>query len=196
MRFAALTLVAATLGVACALLVACGSSDEKLIPSNDAASLKRYANQVGVAASNEDCASVNGMVARARARIAALPSSVDPELQQNLIDAFNNLSRVAGRDCQGTTETTTTETTPTETTTTETTDTNTDTTDTSTDTNTDTTDTSGDGGGGGTGNGNGNGNGSGTSGDSGGSPSGGTGAPRSPLDRRTGIVARGGAGAP
>jgi hypothetical protein len=179
MRFAALTLLAAALGVACAFLVACGSSNEKLIPGNDAASLKSYADRVGADVRSGNCnAQIAADVARARAKINALPSSVDPDLRQNLVDGFNNLYTQATTACQGSTETTT-ETTPTETTTTETTET-TDTTDTGT---TDTTPTQPD-----TGGGDGNGGGS----DSGGSTSGGTGTNRSPLDRRNGTTTGGG----
>ncbi len=187
MRFAALTLLAAALGVACAFLVACGSSDKKLIPGNDAASLKSYADRVAADVKSGNCtAQITSDLGRARAKIASLPSSVDPDLRQNLLDGFNNLYTQATTACQGSTETTTTTTTPTETTTTQTTPT-TDTTGTGT---TDTTPTQPDTSGGG----NGGTSGGSTSGGStsGGSTSGGTGTNRSPLDRRNGATTRSG----
>ena len=175
MRYAAMTLLAAALGVACAMLVACGGDDKGLIPGRDASALKRYADRVDQAVAAQDCQAATRDVAAAIARIGKLPASVDSGLRQNLEDGFNNLARQAASKCQAatteTTDTTTTETTPTETTdttTTETTDTettDTETTDTET-TDTETTDTTTtEDNGGGTGGGN----------DSGGSGDGGTG---------------------
>ncbi len=139
MRFAAMTLLAAALGVACAMLVACGADNKALIPGRDASALKSYADRVGQAAAAQDCGAVTRDVAAAITRIGKLPSSVDSDLRQNLEDGFNNLARQAEKKCQTvTTDTTTTDTTPTETTATETTDTGT--TDTGT-TDTGTTDT-------------------------------------------------------
>jgi hypothetical protein len=182
MRFAALILLAATLGVACSVLVACGgSNDDNLIPGRDAEALKRYADRVGTAVGQQDCAEAQTDVARAIKRIGALPATVDPDLRANLEEGFNNLARQAETQCQGTTttDTTTTETQPTETTdtttteTTDTTTTDTTTTDTTTTdtTTTDTTPTNGDGTGG---SGSGDQGGSG-SGDQGGTPAGGAG---------------------
>ena len=138
MRFAALILLAATLGVACSALVACGGSNsDKLIPSRDAQALKRYADRVGTAVGQQDCAEAQTDVARAIKRIGALPATVDPDLRANLEEGFNNLARQAEAKCQGTT----TEATPTtDTGTTDTGTTDTGTTDTGT-TDTGTTDT-------------------------------------------------------
>lgn len=178
MRFAALILLAAALGVACSVLVACGgSNDDNLIPGRDAEALKRYADRVGTAVGRQDCAEAQTDVARAIKRIGALPATVDPDLRANLEEGFNNLARQAETQCQGTTttDTTTTETQPTDTTdttTTETTDTTT--TDTPT-TGTTTTDTTTNGNGtGGSGSGNQGGSGGG-SGGQGGTPAGGAG---------------------
>jgi septal ring-binding cell division protein DamX len=184
MRYAAMTLLAAALGVACAMLVACGSDDKALIPRQDASVLKGEADRVDQAVANQDCETATRVVAAAIARIGKLPASVDSDLRQNLEDGFTNLLRQAETKCQAatteTTDTTTTETTPTETTdttTTETTDTDTtdtETTDTET-TDTETTDTSTtDDNGGGTGGNDSGGSGDGGTGDQG---SGGTPAP-------------------
>jgi len=121
MRFAVLLSLAALLGAASALLVACGSSDDDLVPERDAAALKRYADRVGQAVAAEDCQRASDDIRRAQARVSKLPSKVDPDLRANIEDGFNNLAQQAERDCQGTTETTPTETQPTETTPTETT---------------------------------------------------------------------------
>lgn len=177
MRFVALILLAATLGVASSLLVACGgSNNDGLIPGRDAAALKRYADRVGTAAAQQDCEQARVDVGRAIKRVGALPATVDADLRANLEDGFNNLERQVETKCGQTTstDTTTTDTTPTETTdttpteTTDTTTTDTTTTDTTTTdtTTTDTTPTDGTGGTGGTG---------GTDGAQGGTPSGGTG---------------------
>jgi hypothetical protein len=122
MRSAAPILLAAALGVVCAVLVAgCGGDDSKLIPSRDAEALKRYADRVGAAVDSSDCQTAAVEVQRAQDRIAELPSKVDPDLRTNLEEGFQNLAERAARECQGTTQTTPTETTPTETTETETT---------------------------------------------------------------------------
>jgi hypothetical protein len=136
MRSAVPILLAAALGVVCAVLVAaCGGDDSKLIPQRDAQALKRYADRVGAAVDSQDCQTAAVEVQRAQDRIAELPASVDDGLRANLEEGFQNLAQTAARECQGTTETTPTETTPTETTT-ETTETDTTPTETQTDTTT------------------------------------------------------------
>ena len=138
MRSAVPILLAAALGVVCAVLVAaCGGDDSKLIPQRDAQALKRYADRVGAAVDSQDCQTAAVEVQRAQDRIAELPASVDGGLRANLEQGFQNLAQRAARECQGTTtttptDTTTTETTPTDTTTTETTPTETTQTDTTT----------------------------------------------------------------
>jgi hypothetical protein len=123
MRSAVPILLAAALGVVCAVLVAgCGGDDSKLVPSRDAEALKRYADRVGVAVAGQDCQTAAVQVQRAQDRIAELPAKVDSGLRANLVEAFQNLAERASTECAGTTQTTqttTTETTPTETTTTE-----------------------------------------------------------------------------
>jgi cell division protein FtsN len=118
MRSAVPILLAAALGVVCAVLVAaCGGDDSKLIPQRDAEALKRYADRVGAAVDQADCLTAAAEVQRAQDRIAELPASVDDGLRANLEAGFQNLAQRAARECQGTTETTPTETTQTETTT-------------------------------------------------------------------------------
>jgi hypothetical protein len=122
MRSVVPILLAAALGVVCAVLVAgCGGDDSKLVPSRDAEALKRYADRVGAAVDSKDCQTAAVEVQRAQDRIAELPAKVDSGLRANLEEGFQNLARQAARACAATTQTTptTTETTPTETTTTE-----------------------------------------------------------------------------
>jgi outer membrane biosynthesis protein TonB len=116
MRFAVLLSLAALLGAGCALLVACGSSDDDLVPERDAAALKRYADRVGEAAADQDCQRASADVQRALDRVNELPSKVDRDLRANLEEGFTNLAEQAARECQETTETTPPETTPPETT--------------------------------------------------------------------------------
>src|SRR5262245_8963353 len=118
MRSAVPILLAAALGVVCAVLVAaCGGDDSKLIPQRDAEALKRYADRVGAAVDSQDCQTAAVEVQRAQDRIAELPRQVDDGLRANLEEGFQNLAQRAAREGQGTTETNPTETTPTETTT-------------------------------------------------------------------------------
>jgi outer membrane biosynthesis protein TonB len=115
MRFAVLLSLAALLGAGCALLVACGSSDDDLVPERDAAALKRYADRVSEASADGDCERVSADVERARERVSKLPSKVDRDLQANIEEGLDNLAEQAERECEGNTDTTPTETTPTET---------------------------------------------------------------------------------
>ena len=115
MRFAVLLSLAALLGAGCALLVACGSSDDDLVPERDAAALKRYADRVSEASADGDCERVSADVERARERVSKLPSKVDRDLQANIEEGLDNLAEQAARECEGNTETTPTETMPTET---------------------------------------------------------------------------------
>ncbi len=115
MRFAVLLSLAALLGAGCALLLACGSSDDDLVPERDAAALKRYADRVSEASADGDCERVRADVERARERVNELPSKVDNDLQANIEAGFDNLAKQAERECQGNTETMPTETMPTET---------------------------------------------------------------------------------
>ena len=135
MRFAALILLAAMLGVACSALVACGGSNsDKLIPSRDAQALKRYADRVGTAVGQQDCAEAQTDVARAINRIGALPATVDPICARTSRRASTTSRARPRRKCQGTTTeaTPTTDTGTTDTGTTDTGTTDTGTTDTGT----------------------------------------------------------------
>jgi hypothetical protein len=151
MRMRALhLLVAAALGVAVALLVACGSSGSGKIPSADATRLDRALNRVAADTRAGNCDAAEAAVVRAQGVALNLPDSVDRQLRARVRAGIANLGDRVPIQCQQaqTGETTTqqqptqTQTPPADTQTTDTTDTTgTSTTDTST-TDTSTTSTS------------------------------------------------------
>jgi hypothetical protein len=148
MRAALPFLLAAVLGVACAGLVACGSSanDRRdLIPQRSADRLKSALSDVESAVDDGDCDAAESAVARARGVLVNLPRAVDDRLVARLREGIDNLQKIAPDECQQqtttSTETTTQTTTPTETTPTETTNTETTPTETTTTTPTETTTT-------------------------------------------------------
>jgi hypothetical protein len=123
MRAALPFLLAAVLGVACAGLVACGSSasDRRdLIPQRSAERLKSALADVQSAVDDGDCDAAESAVARARGVLVNLPRAVDDRLVARLREGIDNLQKIAPDECQGqtttSTETTTQTTTPTETT--------------------------------------------------------------------------------
>jgi hypothetical protein len=119
-------LVALLLGVACAVVVACGDDgDEGLLSSARAERLDRRLDAVADAVSASDCEQAAAAVRRLQDEVAGLPQATDPELVDRLQEGVDNLRTQAGEECQDQTDTTTTETAPppTDTTTTETTET-------------------------------------------------------------------------
>ncbi|HEY3019010.1 MAG TPA: hypothetical protein VGJ32_02405 [Solirubrobacteraceae bacterium] len=117
-------LLALALGVACAVLVACGSSSNPhLLSSARADRLQGELDQVRDAVDAHDCEEATKGAQKLQDEVNSLPGKTDPQLVRRLQDGAANLSERAAEQCQETetTPTTTTETTPTETTTTETT---------------------------------------------------------------------------
>ncbi len=126
-------LAAALLGLAAATLVACGSSTKGLIPASAAGPLQSDFETVQQAAENGDgnCATTEAALLKTSEDLAALPTTVDAGLRNNLHQGVANLRTKALSLCAqplpqttATTETpkpTTTATTPTTTTTTTTT---------------------------------------------------------------------------
>jgi hypothetical protein len=144
-------LAAVVLGVATAVLVACGGDGR--IPSGDASSLKSALNRIEADYRAGRCQTAEQDVEKAQNALLTLPDSVNVDLRNRLQSGIRNLRRRVPATCEQaqtqtqeaqpdttTTDTTTsesTETTTTETTTTETTGTDTtgtDTTGTGTDT--------------------------------------------------------------
>jgi uncharacterized membrane protein YgcG len=129
---------AALLGVAAALLVACGSSSTGLIPAASAGPLQTDFEAVAQAAQsgNGNCLATESALGKTEQDFLALPSAVDAGLRRRLREGIANLHKVALAMCAqssatattATTQTTTTPTTTTQTTPTTTTTTNTNTT--------------------------------------------------------------------
>ena len=136
MRRAIAILVALSLGLSSAFLVACGDRN-KLLPQSDASAINAKLDSVASAVAAHDCTTALDAVTAAERQAQSLPGKVDPKLQATL---QANLAHVADRAqsaCTQTTQTrstvstastptrtTQTETTQTETTTTQTTHTN------------------------------------------------------------------------
>jgi hypothetical protein len=138
------------LGVAAAVLVACGGSNKKLLPAVSADRLKNDLADVSQAIDQQDCSAAGNALTRLQSDLQRVPATVDRRLRQRLNEGATRLANRVPIDCKAapqtttstvpTTTTTTTTTTPTTTTTTTTTPTTTTTTPTGT-TTTPTTDT-------------------------------------------------------
>lgn len=123
--------LAALLGLAAALLVACGSSGTGLIPAASAGPLQSDFEAVAQAAQSGDgnCLTTESALGKTEQDFLALPASVDAGLRRHLREGIANLRKVALEMCAqpspsattGTTATTTTQTTTTATQTTPTT---------------------------------------------------------------------------
>lgn len=102
MRMRALPfLVAAVLGAACSLLVACGDRNG-LIPSTDAASLDGALRDVAAATGTGDCAQATAALAQAKGVLLNLPDSVDARLRTRLQDGIDNLEQRVPVACAAT----------------------------------------------------------------------------------------------
>jgi hypothetical protein len=131
------------LGVAAALLVACGSSNPKLLPAVSADRIKNDLADVRQALDQQDCQTAVAGVRTLYADLGRIPPTVDRSLRTRLREGVDKLNARVPTDCQQP-ATTTTDTVPTTTTTAPTTDTtppDTTTTTTPTDTTTTTTPT-------------------------------------------------------
>jgi hypothetical protein len=114
--------LAAILGVATSLLVACGGTNRHLIPTGRADRLQSDFDRVASAVDGGDCAATARALASAQADFARLPVSLDRRLRSRLADGITNLEDRAPVQCsqqqtQTQTQPTTTSTTPTPTTT-------------------------------------------------------------------------------
>jgi hypothetical protein len=103
------------LGVATAVLIACGSSGKGLIAASEAGPLKSDIEAVDLAAQegNGNCTATEAALQRTEQDFAALPASVDSGLHNTLRQGIANLRKVATELCaQPIAKTTTTATTP------------------------------------------------------------------------------------
>jgi hypothetical protein len=125
------------LGVATAILVACGGgSSDKLLAQSNADRIKSDLADVRNAVDQQACQAAEQALQQLNQDLRNLPSSVDRRLRRNLRQGYDRLARRVPIDCEQPTTTTTTVPTTTETapTTTETTPTTTETTPTTTET--------------------------------------------------------------
>lgn len=102
------------LGLAAALLVACGDSNG-LLPSSQGAALGSKLDAVSAAVGSGRCAEARKASAKLTAEVASLPSTVDPKLRRVLSDGSRTVQRRAQSDCRAPASTTpsSTSTTPT-----------------------------------------------------------------------------------
>jgi hypothetical protein len=111
-------LLALTLGVGAALLVACGSSTSGGVPAGDASVLKGQLEDVRQRVDAGQCDGLSGQLRQVDSAIDGLPRSVDARLVTALRDGSTRLQRTAVTDCNANRVQTQTQTTPPETTTT------------------------------------------------------------------------------
>ncbi len=115
LRLALRLALVAGLGVAAAVLIACGSSGKGLLSAADAGPLKNDIEAVDIAAQegNGNCTKTDAALQRTEQDFAALPSSIDSGLRNTLRQGITNLRKVAGELCtQPLVNTTTTASTP------------------------------------------------------------------------------------
>jgi hypothetical protein len=108
------------LGVATAVLIACGGSNKKLLPAVSADRLKNDLADISQAIDQQDCSAAGQAFNQFQADLQRVPPAVDRRLRQRLQQGANRLSARVPVDCQAA-PTTTTDTVPTTTTTTTTT---------------------------------------------------------------------------
>jgi hypothetical protein len=134
--------LAFVLGIAAALLVACGGSNQKLLPPVSADRVKNHLAEIRQALDQQDCQKAEAGVQLLYSDLARIPNTVDRRLRTRLREGIDKLNKRVPIDCQKpTTTTTTVPTTTTPAPTTNTTPTDTTTTTTPTDTTTTPTDT-------------------------------------------------------
>jgi hypothetical protein len=132
--------LAFVLGIAAALLVACGSSNQKLLPAVSADRVKNHLAEVRQALDQQDCQKAEAGVQALYSDLGRIPPTVDRGLRTRLREGVDKLNQRVPTDCRQ--PTTTTDTVPTTTAPAQTTDTTpTDTTTTTTPTDTTTTTT-------------------------------------------------------
>jgi hypothetical protein len=111
------------LGVAAAVLVACGGSNKKLLPAVSADRLKNDLADIRQAVDRQDCTAAGNALNRFTTDLQRVPGTVDRRLRARLNEGANRLADRIPIDCNEPTTTTTTV--PTTTTTAPTTTTNT-----------------------------------------------------------------------
>jgi hypothetical protein len=114
-RYGLRALVAALLGGAAAVLIACGSSAGGLIPASQGGPLQSDIEKVERAAEagNGNCSATESALLKTDQDYGALPTSVNSELRKQIGTAIENLHKVAKEACEQPLAQTNTATTPT-----------------------------------------------------------------------------------
>jgi len=118
MRKVAAILLALSLGLASAFLVACGDRN-KLLPQSDASAINDKLDSVASAVAARDCTTALDAVNAAERQAQSLPGKVDPKLQATLQANLEHVASRAQTACTQSTQTKSTvltTTTPTQTT--------------------------------------------------------------------------------
>jgi hypothetical protein len=94
--------LAVLLGLAAALLVACGGSGKGLIPAASAGPLQRDFEAIEAAArtGNESCGATEKAIAKAQSDFQRLPGSVDSGLRTKLSEGLSGLRTQALGECE------------------------------------------------------------------------------------------------
>src|SRR5256885_5564411 len=118
MRRAAAILLALSLGLSSAFLVACGDRN-KLLPQSDASAINDKLDSVASAVAARNCTAALEAVNAAERQAQNLPAKVDPKLQATVQANLEHIANRAQADCTQSTQTrstVSTATTPTQTT--------------------------------------------------------------------------------
>lgn len=118
MRKAVAILLALSLGLASAFLVACGDRN-KLLPQSDASAINAKLDSVASAVAARDCTTALDAINAAERQAQSLPGKVDPKLQATLqanLEQVANRAQAACTQSTQTKSTVSTTTTPTQTT--------------------------------------------------------------------------------
>jgi hypothetical protein len=102
--------LAAVLGVACAVLVACGGKRDHLIPSTSAASIEAQLSSLQSDVDQGRCIAVGAVTGQLTKAIDTLPKTVNADLRRRLDAGVRNLARIAPGACES--KSTVTQTTP------------------------------------------------------------------------------------
>src|SRR5882757_4707442 len=112
MRRAVAILLALSLGLSSAFLVACGDRN-KLLPQSDASAINDKLDSVASAVAAHNCTTVQDAVNAAERQAQSLPSTIDSKLQATLQAVASVAQAAYARTTQTTPKTTSTPTTPT-----------------------------------------------------------------------------------
>jgi hypothetical protein len=92
--------LASVLGVGAALAVACGSSSSSLIPAGNAGPLQSDFDAVASSVAQGDCPDTTKAVEQTQQDLAALPSTINPQLLETLTNGVQTLAARAATECK------------------------------------------------------------------------------------------------